>query len=131
MNTSVANGASTRELLQEFAVSIIQLTSLEETILTTLTGKKLYGLQIISAFSEASNGSRTISLGTLYPILNRLEKQELIISMEVKGSTISKGGSKRKFYTITLKGTQALSEIQKFRSELYQWKPGYGNEACV
>jgi PadR family transcriptional regulator, regulatory protein PadR len=117
--------------LQKVMELIVQLTSLEETILTALTGKKLYGLQIIDAFYEASEGKRTISLGTLYPVLARLEKQGLITSTEVKGSTLSKGGAKRKFYMISPTGLQALSETQHFRNELHRWKPGYGNEAYV
>jgi PadR family transcriptional regulator, regulatory protein PadR len=129
MKTTRVNEASNLELIQELAMSVVQLTSLEETILTALTGRKLYGLQIINAFSETSGGRRNISIGTLYPILNRLEKQELISSEEVKGSTIAKGGSKRKFYTITPKGHQALSDIRIFRSDLHQWMPGYGNES--
>jgi PadR family transcriptional regulator, regulatory protein PadR len=109
--------------------TVPQISGIDEGILTALVGNKLYGLQIIDAFNQVSNGTRTISVGTLYPVLARLEKQGLISSELHDGSTLSKGGARRKFYELTETGTYVLSENQRFRNELYQWKPGYGESA--
>jgi DNA-binding PadR family transcriptional regulator len=125
MNEKIAFPA---EQLCNLAISILQITSLEERILNALACKELYGMQIIEAFDDVSGGEVTISLGTLYPVLARLEKQSFIVSREVKGSTLSKGGSRRKVHTITQQGLKALSDAQKLRNDLYQWKPAYGSE---
>lgn len=103
-----------------------QLSSIDEAILIAMSGKELYGLQIVSAFNAASNGTRTISSGTLYPILTRLEVKQLISSRFHNGSNIAKGGARRKLFKITDLGRLSLSEAQKFRNELYQWRPAYG-----
>jgi PadR family transcriptional regulator, regulatory protein PadR len=108
---------------------ISQLSSVDEAILTVLSGKELYGLQVIDAFNEVSNGARNISIGTLYPVLARLEKQGFISSRLHDGSTLSKGGSRRKFFKVTESGAYILSENQLFRNQLRQWKPGYGETA--
>ncbi len=102
------------------------LSSLDETILILLSSNELYGLQVVDAFNEVSKGRKKLSLGTLYPVLGRLEKQKLIISRLHDGTTLAKGGARRKFFKITQSGAHALSESRRFKNELYQWRPGYG-----
>jgi PadR family transcriptional regulator, regulatory protein PadR len=109
--------------------SVNFFSTFEEIILIALSHHELYGLQIVNAVKDVSGGSRTISLGTLYPILGRLEKQELISSRLHNGSTLSKGGARRKFFKITEAGSHSLSEIQNFRNGLHQWRPSYGETA--
>ena len=104
-----------------------QLSATDESILNAFFGKELYGLQIIEAFNEVSKGTRTISIGTLYPILSRMEKQGLVSSQFHNGSSLAKGGARRKLYKVTQSGLYALSENQRFRNELRQWEPGYGS----
>jgi PadR family transcriptional regulator, regulatory protein PadR len=103
-----------------------QLSNVDEAILIVMSSRELYGLQIVEAFNEASDGSRTINPGTLYPILTRLEVKKLISSRLHDGSTLAKGGSRRKLFKITDSGLLALSETQRFRNELRQWEPAYG-----
>jgi PadR family transcriptional regulator, regulatory protein PadR len=112
--------ASTRQDLT------FNLSSVEEAILTVLHGNELYGLQIVDAFKEVSQGAKTINVGTLYPILGRMEKQGLISSRLHDGSTLAKGGSRRKYFRITETGSHVLSETQRFRNNLHRWKPAYG-----
>jgi PadR family transcriptional regulator, regulatory protein PadR len=103
---------------------VSRLSSTDEDILNVLYGKELYGLLILDAFNES--GARTISASTLYPILGRMEKQGLISSRLDDGSTLARGGARRKWYKITQSGSHALAESQRFRNELNQWKPIYG-----
>jgi PadR family transcriptional regulator, regulatory protein PadR len=103
---------------------VSRLSSIDEDILNTLYGKELYGLLILDAFNDS--GARTISVSTLYPILGRMEKQGLISSRLDDGSTLARGGARRKWYKITQSGLHALSESQRFRNELSQWRPVYG-----
>jgi PadR family transcriptional regulator, regulatory protein PadR len=106
--------------------TIPKLSSIDEAILIAMSGKELYGLQIVDAFNTASDGTRTISSGTLYPILTRLELKQLISSRFHNGSNLAKGGARRKLFKITDLGRLSLSEAQKFRNDLYQWRPTYG-----
>ena len=59
-----------------------------------------------------------ISEGTIYPLLNRLKKDELIASRWVEMET----GIPRKYYHITEKGLQTLKDMKvswgKFTSSL-------------
>jgi PadR family transcriptional regulator, regulatory protein PadR len=103
---------------------VSRLSSTDEDILNALYGKELYGLLILDAFNES--GARNISVSTLYPILGRMEKQGLISSRLDDGSSLAKGGARRKWYKITQSGLYALSESQRYRTELNQWQPGYG-----
>jgi len=43
-----------------------------------LSGRELYGLEIITAVADASDGKRKIGFGSLYPTLHKLEKKGLV-----------------------------------------------------
>lgn len=103
------------------------LSALEEDILTVLLGRPLYGLLISRAITDASNGLRNIGVGSLYPTLRRLEKKGFVSSYwEGEGEEKSekkRGGARRRYYKITSKGSQALSENQTVRQNLMSWQP--------
>jgi PadR family transcriptional regulator, regulatory protein PadR len=100
----------------------------DELILLSLYGKEMYGLQIVEAIEEATKGSRKINVGTVYPVLSRLEDMGLVSSEVVDGATLAKGGSRRKFYKLTKNGLNILSENQRIRNNLQNASPpGYGN----
>lgn len=67
----------------------------------------LYGYRIIKEVDRMSNGDFLLPEGTVYPILNSLESSGLLESKWGKG----KEGPRRKYYSITEKGRQALSGI--------------------
>lgn len=106
-----------------------QLSELEESVLTVLSTNELYGLQIIEAFESASEGKRKLSIGTLYPLLHRLENRGLIASRMEEPNEFSKtkGGARRKYFKNTRKGIRILVEDQKQREEfldrLHNWQP--------
>lgn len=99
------------------------LSELEEAILTLLINKELYGLQIIDAFEEASNGKRHLSIGSLYPTLHRLELKGYVKSNSNKNLKSSGRKSRRKYFTLTVSGTQKIMQAREFRSELQIWQP--------
>ena len=95
----------------------IVLSPLEQDILTTLSGRELYGLQIIDAIAEASNGRRKIGFGSLYPTLHNLNKKGFVEPRW--GDELEEiGGARRKYYKITNLGSEVLAETQEFRSKL-------------
>jgi DNA-binding PadR family transcriptional regulator len=97
-----------------------QISPIEEDLLHVLLGRESYGLQICQAFEEASGGKRRMSVGTLYPVLARLEAKGLVTSrMEANPN----GGARRKYFRITPGGGNALSEARNFREKLSIWVP--------
>ena len=95
----------------------ISLSALEEEVLTLLAHKEAYGMQIIDSIAELSNGCRSSTQGTYYPIFKRLQVKELICSDW--GDSLL--GARRKYYRITDLGNAALKAKQVYRLRLAQW----------
>lgn len=81
---------------------------LDILVLKLLSYDEKYGYQLIMELKEKSDGMFTLKEGTLYPILYRLEDEELVKSRwsEAKGKEVS-----RKYYQITDRGKQELEEL--------------------
>lgn len=78
-------------------------------VLAILQRGPSYGYAIIHAVRELSGGELEWSEGMLYPVLHRLEHQELITSYEERGDT----GRKRKYYRLTAAGKRALASERR------------------
>jgi len=74
-------------------------------ILTILEDGENYGYQIIQRVKEMSGGQIEWKDGTLYPILHKLEKKELIVSFW----KAAENGRKRKYYKLKEQGKSALA----------------------
>jgi PadR family transcriptional regulator, regulatory protein PadR len=77
-------------------------------ILAILKGNDSYGYSIIKKVKELSDNKLVWTEGMLYPVLHRLEEQELIESYWKSSET----GRKRKYYRIKEAGLKEL-ELQK------------------
>lgn len=77
--------------------------STETLILTLLQDKPLYGYELIKELHRQSDGVFNLKEGTLYPILHAMEIEGWVESywQEVEGR-------KRKYYSISKEGIQAL-----------------------
>ena len=84
-------------------------------ILSILSSGSSYGYAIIKQVRQLSGGDINWTDGMLYPVLHRLEKQQLIESFWETSET----GRKRKYYHIKDTGQKALKEQQA------QWKTVY------
>jgi len=80
-------------------------------VLNLLSEKPYYGYELIKTLKSRSNDVFDMKEGTLYPILHKLENEELIISSNQEVS-----GRVRKVYLITQKGSRVLE------SEREEWK---------
>jgi PadR family transcriptional regulator len=65
-----------------------------------------YGYAIIQQVRELSGGELEWSEGMLYPVLHRMEDEELIASYEERGDN----GRKRKYYKLAPAGRRALQD---------------------
>ena len=84
-------------------------------ILSILSSGPSYGYAIIKKVRELSAEKINWTDGMLYPVLHRLEKQELIESFWEKSET----GRKRKYYRIKETGHLALKEHQAQWATVY------------
>ncbi len=78
---------------------------LEGCVLEIINRKETYGYEITKILNEI--GFDDVVEGTVYTILIRLEKNDLV-NIEKKASTL---GPSRKFYTLNDKGKEELSKF--------------------
>ncbi len=82
---------------------------LDMLVLRLLKSEAKYGYQIIQEMKEKSDETFLLKDGTLYPILYRLEEDNLVVSKwsEAVGKQVP-----RKYYEITEAGQKAFDEIE-------------------
>ena len=95
-------------------------------ILSILSKNESYGYEIIQNVKEISMSKIEYGDGTLYPVLHKLEKTELIESYW----KIADSGRKRKYYKISKKGKKELQAekanwtiINQILSKLWKAEP--------
>lgn len=77
-------------------------------VLNVLKENEYYGYELIEEIKRHTEIE--IAEGTLYPLLNRLKKEELVNSKWVE----QKSGIPRKYYILTDKGNETLQEMKKY-----------------
>ncbi|MDF2988626.1 MAG: PadR family transcriptional regulator [Eubacterium sp.] len=85
--------------------------SIDILLLSLIQKEDLYGYEMAKRLKEKSNDLYSMGEGTLYPALQRLEKQKLIASYWGE----SEGGGRRKYYTLTEAGKKEL------KAKLKEW----------
>lgn len=78
---------------------------LDGCLLAIIKNKEVYGYELAEKLE--SYGFHSFSEGTIYPLLMRMQKEELITST-LKKST---AGPKRKYYSLTSKGEAELENF--------------------
>lgn len=86
---------------------------LEYCILTVLSKREAYPSDIIQELKEAK---LIVVEGTLYPLLTRLKNAELLQYNWVESSS----GPPRKYYSLTEKGQEFLTELKTTWNELQE-----------
>lgn len=76
-------------------------------ILAIIKRKEVYGYELAEKLE--SYGFDSFSEGTIYPLLMRMQKEELVTSTFKK----STAGPRRKYYSLTVKGEQELIAFHK------------------
>ncbi|MDQ0271684.1 PadR family transcriptional regulator [Cytobacillus purgationiresistens] len=74
-------------------------------ILAIIHEKEVYGYELAERLEQY--GFDSFSEGTIYPLLMRMQKEELVTSTLKK----SIAGPKRKYYSLTVKGEQELQQF--------------------
>ncbi len=86
--------------------------NVETLLLAVLQDGPSYGYQIVQDLNARAAGLLAMGEGTVYPVLHRLERRELITATWRKGET----GRQRKYYRLSPKGRRAL------RQNVRQWE---------
>lgn len=76
-------------------------------LLAIIKNKEVYGYEL--AEKLGNYGFKSFSEGTIYPLLMRMQREELVTST-LKKST---AGPKRKYYSLTTKGEMELNEFME------------------
>lgn len=98
---------STEDVMEKWAVQLRKGT-LELAILAALQQRTLYGLELLKLLQSLP--STTITEGTLYPLLDRLKRDEL-----VDAQWVQEGDSRpRKYYQLTPLGNKKLTDLTRF-----------------
>ena len=87
--------------------------------------RQMYGIQISDAIKTATEGKKTIPVGSLYPILKRLEARGFIKS-EWGESTEEREGARRKYYSLTSAGRSVLAETRAIRQAVADYSQPAG-----
>ncbi|WP_144558450.1 PadR family transcriptional regulator [Shouchella miscanthi] len=82
--------------------------SIDFLLLTLIDAHDLYGYEMTKKLKNLSGETYSMSEGTLYPALKRMEKKQWISSYWNEET-----GTRRKYYTITDDGKQELQRKKK------------------
>lgn len=106
----------------------MKIGSFEEVVLLAIgaLGEEAYGASVKLLLEE--NMGKVPSIGALHSALYRLEEKGFTTSYE-GGATAERGGRRKKYYQLTVKGRRALEEAQALRRRFAERIPGltYGN----
>lgn len=99
-----------------------KLGELEEIVLlvVAILHGEAYGIGIINEMKDRLD--RKISIGSLQTVLRRLEKKGYVIS-EFGEATKVRGGKRKRFFTVTNFGKDALQEARDQRMKLWNAIP--------
>jgi PadR family transcriptional regulator PadR len=79
--------------------------ALEYCVLALLNRREMYGLELVRTLAEVDG--MVLSEGTLYPLLSRLRKDQLVDTTWQESAT----GPPRRYYRLTNKGRRALTDF--------------------
>lgn len=86
------------------AVTQLRKGALEHCVLALLRGRERYGYDLVTELAEAG---LLASEGTIYPLLSRLRKDELVETTWQE----SPSGPPRRYYSLTPQGERALADF--------------------
>jgi PadR family transcriptional regulator, regulatory protein PadR len=98
------------------------LGEFEELVLLTIAAlmNEAYSVAICDELIKTTG--RTAKLGVVHSVLNRLEEKGLVKS-KLGEATSTRGGKRKRFYTITNGGKAALIKSKELRDELWNKIP--------
>ena len=98
------------------------LGEFEELVLlwVSIQHEEAYGLSIAKAIEEEMN--RSVTLSSVHTALYRLEEKGMVKSEMGEGSPV-RGGRRKRIFSITNTGKEALWEARQMRNKLWSLMP--------
>jgi PadR family transcriptional regulator, regulatory protein PadR len=98
------------------------LGEFEELVLLTIAAlmEDAYSVSICDELER--NTKRTVKLGVVHSVLNRLEEKGLVKS-SLGEATSTRGGKRKRYYAITSGGKAALLRAKDMRDQLWRRIP--------
>lgn len=98
------------------------LGELEELVLLTVGSlyDEAYGVAVMDEVKEKTG--RDMNISAIHAVLRRLEEKNLLKS-RMGGSTNSRGGRRKRLFTLTKEGKLALDHSISIRTALYERIP--------
>ena len=98
------------------------LGEFEELVLLTVAAlmEEAYSVAICDELSNHTG--RSIKLGVVHAVLNRLEEKGLVAS-ELGDATPERGGKRKRYYKLTTAGKAALMRAKELRDQLWDRIP--------
>jgi DNA-binding PadR family transcriptional regulator len=99
------------------------LGEFEELVLLTVAAlvSEAYSVAICDELEKHTG--RTVKLGVVHAVLNRLEEKGLLKS-KLGDSTSVRGGKRKRYYLITNAGKSSLTKAKDLRDQLWSLIPG-------
>ncbi len=96
----------------------VYLGEFEEIVLLTVAVlyEQAYGVTVTQEIERQTG--RSVTFSTVHTTLQRLEEKGFLAS-DMGGATAERGGRRKRFYSVTAAGSQALHEIQQVRTQLW------------
>ena len=79
-----------------------------------------YGVDIMDELMKETG--RNVNISAVHEVLKRLEKKGFVNS-RMGGATNERGGRRKRYFTLTLEGKQALDRSMNLRMQLYNRIP--------
>ncbi|MCF0068895.1 PadR family transcriptional regulator [Dyadobacter sp. CY261] len=98
------------------------LGEFEEVVLlaVAILAGDAYGAAITHEIEQQMG--RSVNLGAVHAALHRLEEKGLL-SSRLGGATAERGGRSKRFFTMTMAGTNALDNIREMRNRMWNAIP--------
>lgn len=103
----------------------VNLGEFEELVLLivgVLQGEA-YGVKVLEEFNEQTG--RAVNISAIHAALRRLESKGFVKSAWSE-ATAERGGRRKRLFSITARGVQALEEVRDLRNRLWEQIQGLG-----
>ena len=96
-----------------------RLGEFEELIMLCICGlgEEAYALRIQERLEE--DAKRSAALGAIYAALDRMERKRFVRSW-VGNPTAARGGRRKRFYAVTVRGSRMLNRLREARAVLWR-----------
>jgi PadR family transcriptional regulator PadR len=100
------------------------LGEFEELVLLTIASLVNDAYSVAVCDEMERHTGRAAKLGVVHSVLNRLEEKGLIKS-KLGEATKTRGGKRKRFYTLTIPGKTALVRARDMREQLWEKIPAF------